>query len=373
LVRTEQPPRRSACQDHADATRSKSAAPPPRREKLRLAVAGCGRAFERYHLPALRRSENWELVAACDPSDSRREWLLRCCPHLSVFDSLTTLLKDCSVDAVLVASSPDSHGSLSIEALRKGVDVLVEKPMALNVAEALNILRVASAAGRLVQVGFNRRFCAPYLHLRDRLAAIRIQHLRALHCEFQSGSWRRWTAGIGVDGASDLGIFEDIAVHQIDLLPWLVSRPVAEVRAAYRRLTSGRAASAEYDLRFDSGLVAHCRASYNLAFRERIAVELSGSTLWADRTGVFETRRLSRRRLKLFSELRAILDAVARRVLLRRSDLMMSFERQLDVFAVAARSETPPLPAADAASGARSIEILQACRDSLGREDAGRL
>jgi hypothetical protein len=43
-------------------------------QSLRIGVAGCGRFFERFHLPALRISRHWQLVAACDTSPERRQW-----------------------------------------------------------------------------------------------------------------------------------------------------------------------------------------------------------------------------------------------------------------------------------------------------------
>jgi 2-alkyl-3-oxoalkanoate reductase len=122
---------------------------------VRVALVGCGR-IARVHRGYLRQIPHVEIVGVWDAnSDAARAFVegdqLRC------FASLAELLSQGAPDAVHVLTPPWSHAELAIEILRAGVSVLIEKPMAMNGAEADAIL--AARSGRCwVTVDHNRWF-----------------------------------------------------------------------------------------------------------------------------------------------------------------------------------------------------------------------
>ncbi len=342
----------------------------PHQPPLRLGVAGCGRVFERSHLPAIERGGQWSLVGACDPLWERRAWVARRCPGIAVFESLDALLGAGVLDALLVASSPASHAQLAIQALRHGVNVLVEKPMALTLAEAAAMFGAARQTRRQLWVGFNRRCCRPYRRLRDRLAELPGRPVRAVYSEFLSGTGR-WDAigrHLGQEALGG-GILDDIGSHQVDLLTWLVGRPALEARVQYHARDEPGASAVRFQLRFEGGLVAHCRAAHAASFRESVAVALDDRILWADSVGLIESRGLSLNGLRTLYEPRALAASGLRRLTGNPSELARGFEAQLGAFAAAVRAGHSREDAADAASGARVMQVIQACRES--RDDGG--
>src|SRR5262245_19765029 len=79
------------------------------RQPLRLGIVGCGRVVECYHLPALKSSPDWQLVAICEPLAERREWVQQRYPGLPAFASLTELLNGSAAEALLIATPPATH------------------------------------------------------------------------------------------------------------------------------------------------------------------------------------------------------------------------------------------------------------------------
>ena len=127
---------------------------------FRIGVLGCGRVFEKYHLPALKQIRDWKLIAICDPLEERVRRIQSSFPGLFAFETPSAFLEQPDLDAVLITTPPATHCQLSIQALNRGLHVLVEKPMALNVCEASLMQETALRAQKQLWVGFNRRFWA---------------------------------------------------------------------------------------------------------------------------------------------------------------------------------------------------------------------
>ena len=104
--------------------------------RLRVGVIGAG-AWGRNHVRTLASMPDVELTAVCDLSASVREKTSRAYPGVLVTDSVQALLE--RVDAVVVASTARTHAALGLEAVRAGKPVMVEKPYALTVREAVEL------------------------------------------------------------------------------------------------------------------------------------------------------------------------------------------------------------------------------------------
>ncbi|HEY9445359.1 MAG TPA: Gfo/Idh/MocA family oxidoreductase, partial [Gemmatimonadales bacterium] len=258
---------------------------------LRLAVVGCGRVFERFHHPALLGSSEWELVGAVDIRPARLRWLSSVRPTVPVAESLGALPRSEPLDAVLIATPPESHCALGAEVLRGGTHLLVEKPLALQQAEAVSLLALADKAGRQVWVGFNRRFRSAYAKLRRLLEELPAGRIRGLEFDLHTDP-RRWDAITRPtsDPEARGGLIDDLASHQLDLVPWLLRRPVEAVRARYLRRELGTSV-VEIELRLSGGVEARCRAGHGTRQLERIAVDLGDRLLVAAPGGLLATSR----------------------------------------------------------------------------------
>jgi predicted dehydrogenase len=322
--------------------------------------------FERFHHPALLGSPDWELVGAVDTRPARLRWLSSVRPGVPVAESLGALPDTGRLDAVLIATPPESHCALGAEVLRRGSHLLVEKPLALQLAEAESLLALAERLGLQVWVGFNRRFRSGYEELRRRLHELPPGRILGLEFELHTDP-RRWDAitRSTIDPEARGGLIDDLACHQLDLVPWLLSQPVEAVRARYLRREPG-ASVVEIGLRLGGGLEARCRAGHGTQQLERIAVDLGDRLLVAGPGGLVDTSRalapLTGRRLAVM----AAADAIRRRLARRPKATVETIRRQHALWAAAVRgAKAPDSAAADGAAGARCVALTDAARHSL--------
>ena len=347
-------------------TRSKQPVTGNDRQPLRLGLVGCGRVVEWYHLPALKRSPDWQLVAVCEPLAERRDWVQQRYPGLPAFASLSELLKGSTAEALLIATPPATHYPLAVQALEAGLHVLVEKPMALHVQDASALLHASQRAQRQLWVGFNRRFRRPYLDLRRRLALVPSEAIRAIRCIFVFEA-QRWTpaASRSAADASGSGVLDDVASHQVDLLPWLLGQPVQEVTTTHLGKDVAGLESLRYELKLANGLVASCQASHGRRYVEQLEVQLRNRTFVTYPGGLLAVRWRPVGWLQPYCQLRAVWHLCVHKLTRTPNDATDSFTKQLAAFAAAIRGEGQSFAGADARSGLGSVQVLHACRESL--------
>jgi len=117
-----------------------------------IAVVGAG-AWGKNHIRVFSEIPNVRLKYICDLDPSKLSFIERTYPQIKSVKDLSPILLDPEVKGVVVASSALSHYSLSKEILLAGKDVLVEKPMALNVKDAEEMLEIAGKQERILMVG----------------------------------------------------------------------------------------------------------------------------------------------------------------------------------------------------------------------------
>jgi UDP-N-acetyl-2-amino-2-deoxyglucuronate dehydrogenase len=250
---------------------------------LRFAIAGTGTAA-RYHAQAIAATEGALLVAvsradASRRADAEREFGVPC---EASFDDL---VRRDDVDGVCVCSPSGPHGPQATAAARAGKHVLVEKPMALTLAEADEAIDAARTAGVVLGVALQRRTEPAYQALqaaiadgalgRAVLATVTVPYLRTPEY-FAATPWRATWA---IDGG---GVLINQAIHLADLLLWMCG-DVREVRAS--AATVARAIEAEdtltASLQFESGALGSIVATTGAApgFPHRLEI-------YGDRGGV---------------------------------------------------------------------------------------
>ena len=124
--------------------------------RLRVGLIGCGR-IARVHRAYLQGIASVELIGVCDTDPTARSTFAAEC-GLPEFASVGELLERGRPDVAHILTPPSTHAPLAMELLRAGVNVLVEKPLALATAEAEQVIAVARKAGRWVSVDHNRWF-----------------------------------------------------------------------------------------------------------------------------------------------------------------------------------------------------------------------
>jgi predicted dehydrogenase len=150
--------------------------------RLRIGIVGCGEATQILHLPSLRQlDELFEIVVVCDASSHvvdtvARDWAV---PAAST-DPAELFARD-DLDAVLIASPDETHGPLTVAALDAGKHVLVEKPMAVTLRQADEIIAAQERAGLVLQVGYMRLHAAAFAEARRLVESLGEIRLARVH------------------------------------------------------------------------------------------------------------------------------------------------------------------------------------------------
>ena len=213
---------------------------------LRIGLAGLG-TMGRNHLRVLAARSDATLVAVADPVPAV---LAAAVEQVGAqgFDEPLAMVAEAELDGLVIAAPTTAHLDLALAAIDRGIAILVEKPLAGTVDEALRIVTAARARGVPVQVGHVERFNPAVIELGRLLAAGWLSTVYGI-------SSRR--AGPFPARIRDVGVTVDLATHDVDILSWIAgerpSRVYAEIaqriHATHEDLLFGL-------LHFPSGVVA---------------------------------------------------------------------------------------------------------------------
>jgi predicted dehydrogenase len=201
---------------------------------VRFAAIGLGRATMLYHLPALKRLGGAEVVGGFDQAQERRdEWTRR--TGAPAFGSLDELLERTRPDVVLVATPPDSHAELCLQAIAAGAHVFCEKPFVESPADADRVIEAARSAGRAVAVNHQYRENPIFRAVREAVASER--YGRLVFCQvWQLMIDAPWDEPTPWRAAMANRVLLEGGVHLVDLLMTIYGeRPVA----VYARHSAG--------------------------------------------------------------------------------------------------------------------------------------
>ncbi|MEO8752874.1 MAG: Gfo/Idh/MocA family oxidoreductase [Casimicrobiaceae bacterium] len=198
--------------------------------KLRLGVAGLGRAFM-LMMPTLTQHPRVHVVAAADPRPEARAQFVQDFGGRA-HTTVDALCADPDVEVVYLATPHQFHAEHVVAAARHGKHILVEKPMALTLAECATMIAAARAAGVQLIVGHSHSFNAPYRRARELIdsgAYGRVQMITALNFTDFLYRPRRPEE---LDTAQGGGVVFSQAAHQVDVVRLLAGGRARSVRAA---------------------------------------------------------------------------------------------------------------------------------------------
>ena len=129
-------------------------------QPTQVAVIGCGRIANDGHLPAYRTAAQaglCTLVGVCDVVPERARQTARRY-GTAAFETAEDMIAETQPEAVSITTMPSSHHQLTLYALNAGCHVLCEKPVAMNLSEAEEMVQAAERAGRLLSICFEYRY-----------------------------------------------------------------------------------------------------------------------------------------------------------------------------------------------------------------------
>jgi predicted dehydrogenase len=124
---------------------------------IRVGIIGCG-AIARVHVPYIRAYKKAEIVGVCDCNQDQAESLAKQFNIKGIYAEPTALIEEQRLDIVHILTPPQTHADLAISAMEAGINVLVEKPMAVTTAEADRMIETARTMKVHLCVDHNRLF-----------------------------------------------------------------------------------------------------------------------------------------------------------------------------------------------------------------------
>lgn len=317
-----------------------------------LAIIGVGR-MGRFHARSLVGLPSVRILCVADAFQSSLDALGDI--GAARYDNIDDALAHPGVEACLVATPTLTHPAVVRQALAAGLHVLCEKPLSLDPAESPGLGVFAAETGRVLQIGFWRRFSPPWRHTRDAIAAGTLG--RPLFVRLS-----QWDADppppAFCDPAVSGGLAVDCGVHEFDLAERLTGLPIERVRAWSLPIVSEAVGQAgDVDnllavLELHGGAVAVVDLPRNSRYGDDIRTEILGSlgAAFIDILPSGQTRVATADGVHVMKG-SEVPDATVAGVV-----------NQMDAFAAAIRGATLELPGA--AASARATRVALAVRDA---------
>jgi len=187
-------------------------------EKIRFAIIGCGQNAHK-HGEVVSDIPHLELVAVCDKEPSRVEEFASSYNIKKIYTDYRELLEGERLDLVSISTPHSSHYDIAKDALSSGINVLVEKPLALELKEAKELCSLADALGLKLGMVAQMRY-NPLIELaqeavkKDALGRLFLGSVHMLWYRPQEYFVNSWRGSKNYDG----GMLYNMAIHYLDLL-----------------------------------------------------------------------------------------------------------------------------------------------------------
>ncbi len=236
---------------------------------VRVAVIGCGLIAQRSHFPAYAAAPEAEIAAVVSLSAEEAQDAVNNFGAKRILPSWEAAIADPDVDAVDVCTPNYLHAPIAIAAARAGKHVFVEKPMATRLDDANAMVAAARESGVYLTVGHNLRFAPIFQTMRQAMRdgvigrpfAARGVYMHAGPDE----SWGSSSQWFWDEATAGGGALLDMGIHMIDVMRWIIGRPVLEVSAMISRHLKPTFAddTAFVLMRFEGDLVASVQAAWS--------------------------------------------------------------------------------------------------------------
>lgn len=203
-------------------------------QQHRVGIIGLGMVL-RPHLDSLRDlADRVTIAAAYTPSAARRQAIAASEPGLPLVDSLDAILRDASIDAVVILSPPNTHLDLVERCARAGKHVLLEKPIDGTLARSERLVATMEKAGLTLGIVLQYRFRAVATFMAEEIARRRLGRL--VSASAQVRWWRSpeyfaqavgGMAGRGMRARDGGGVLLTQAIHTLDLFQHLTTEMAA--------------------------------------------------------------------------------------------------------------------------------------------------
>jgi predicted dehydrogenase len=210
---------------------------------IRLGIVGTGNRG-RAHIVAIKAlPRQFQIVALADPTPGSLDLAATLVPGAKTYSDYQKMLAEQKdLDAVIVITPSFLHADITVAALNHSLHVLCEKPIATRIEDANRMIDAAKKSGKLLYIGFQKRFVPAHAKLHELAAAGAIGKIEFISANLFRGDWNplswkytdpktgvatNWRYLTHTQGSA---LLED-GIHEMDILNWIVNDRVAYVTA----------------------------------------------------------------------------------------------------------------------------------------------
>lgn len=247
---------------------------------LKIAIIGCGALAQNFYKPALKAleaSHHLEITVLADLNLQAALELQKAFPKAQILKNLNTLApKD--VNLAIVASPPHQHAS-HVEALfKRNIHVLCEKPLALNIQEALKMIEAAQHTESLFAVGLVRRFFPAFEAIHYFVKQQTFGKVLSFTLfEGHPFAWPIQSPALFEKSSGNKGVLQDLGIHSLDLMLKCFGYPVGFV--AKHDAFSGVETNARLHLSFEENVQGEFRFSWDTELRNSLQIDFEKARL----------------------------------------------------------------------------------------------
>ncbi len=201
---------------------------------LKIGLVGCGTHAGWAVIPAIGNTNGLcKLAGAADIIPENLDKIKD--KTVARFTDHRKLIGEADLDAVYIATLPDTHAAIAIDALRAGLHVICEKPMAANADECRRMINAAREADRLLVVDFETRFHPGNMRIRQWIDEGRLGRIEAIHIQhFWDGHKIFGVIGARRKRLADFAGALDCGIHKVDIIRYFCGGRWKDIRAEGR-------------------------------------------------------------------------------------------------------------------------------------------
>lgn len=226
-------------------------------EKVRLGIIGCGEMSNAHYKGFHELSNQMTVTAAADIRVERAQRMAAAVGGCKAVADFRDILDD--VDAVLIALPHDLHHEVGMECLKAGKHVLMEKPMALNERQCLELIQAAAHYQKLLMTAYPMRFHPLIAKMKELIDnktygdVFQVSIWTEQYTPYEPGHWALSAKRLGG------GQFFSHGCHYVDLLLWMLGRPVSGVHVGtnYGTPWMEKEGTSHVTITFESGAIGY--------------------------------------------------------------------------------------------------------------------
>jgi predicted dehydrogenase len=227
-------------------------------KNVKVCVIGAGGISNSVHLPSLRDIDGINLAAICDVIPEKARKLAEKFAISETYTNYHEMLVNEKPDCVFVLVQPDQIFRIAMDCMNAGTDVFIEKPAGITLFQSESLVRASKDAGRILQVGMNRRYIP--------LIQAVVKRMREMTTITQiEGCFVKHGDAAFYNGCASAFVCDTI--HAIDILSWIANSEPANAATVISCVNSPVENAWNSVIRFENGIQAVLKANYQTGGR----------------------------------------------------------------------------------------------------------